>query len=187
MEDAAHVNVRSQPGLVQAVANASRLLLALANTALRHDLLVASALTLSFAALCALAPLLFKQAVDSLGAGAPAVAPSLPFWLIGAYLAAVCLLRVLADVRMHVIGMAEKRLQRCVTARTVVHMLNLPTRFLADSCDPQFESGASGAVDWVHARAREYSWCNPPSIGLVHTAPKLPSWCRDFGKGKTIF
>lgn len=127
--------------MAHVIADASRLLLSLADTALRRDLLVASCFTLSFAALCALTPLLFKQAVDALAGGSPAAAPSLPFWLIGAYMAAVCLLRLFGDIRMQIAGTAEKRLQRCVTRRTVAHVLDLPARFLADSA-----SGALGQI-----------------------------------------
>jgi hypothetical protein len=36
---------------------------------------------------------------------------------------------------------------------------------------------------FAHARASEYSWCNPPSIAFACTEQKSSSRCRDFDNG----
>jgi len=42
-------------------------------------------------------------------------------------------------------------------------------------------------IDRIHARASEYSWCNPLSIDLTQTERASSRRCRDFDKGTTRF
>jgi hypothetical protein len=48
-------------------------------------------------------------------------------------------------------------------------------------------SGPQESRQFVHAHASEYSWCNPPSIGLAWTKRKSSIRCREMDNGAIEF
>jgi ABC-type multidrug transport system fused ATPase/permease subunit len=147
-----------------------RLLAAEANRSIRRRLAASLLLALLGSALTGLAPLALKSVIDAMTRvhASPAAATGHFALLSGAaYLATLCIGRVLSDLRPLLAGHAEQQLHARISRRYFAHLLELPMVFHAGRQTGALMNGLSQATAACQLVTNSLMQCMPVSIELV--------------------
>ncbi len=148
-----------------------RLLALEADGSIRTRLAASLLLALIGSSLIGLAPLALKSLIDSMTPEAralPTANGGHPAILFGAgYLVALCLGRVLADLRPLLAGIAEQQLHARISRRYFAHLLELPLGFHSSRQTGALTNGLSQATAACQLITNSLMQCTPVMAELV--------------------
>lgn len=148
-----------------------RLLAGEADSGVRRRLVASVFLALIGGGLTGLAPVALKSLIDAMTMGHEAHARTsnyhLAFVYGAAYLAALCLGRMLSDLRPLLAGVAEQRLHSRISCRYFAHLLELPMGFHAGNQSGALINGLGQATAACQLVANSLLQCVPMFVELV--------------------